>query len=275
MRTWAGAIGAVAALTAGCFEPTYPAGLICSERRTCPPGQMCGADGVCASVGGEIDASDVDASSPDAGATDASDLDASDLDASDVDAGDPDATSPPDASPPDASPPDAVPPDASPPDAPPPTCSLVPTMTGPDSPSGHVTRSSIIDPPYEGWRAFDGATSTLWISAIGQAPAWLAYEWTDGPRTALRYAITFTNGDLETRAPRDWTLQGWNGSSWVTVDTRSGVGPWLGSEIREFAVASPGSYSGYRLHVTDDNDPSAGIVVISITSLELFGPACP
>jgi hypothetical protein len=34
-------------LLAACFGPTYPEGLPCSERQTCPPGQACGVDGVC------------------------------------------------------------------------------------------------------------------------------------------------------------------------------------------------------------------------------------
>ncbi|WP_428261385.1 DUF4215 domain-containing protein [Haliangium sp.] len=31
----------------GCFDPSYPVGIPCSGRDTCPPGQTCSADGVC------------------------------------------------------------------------------------------------------------------------------------------------------------------------------------------------------------------------------------
>jgi alpha-tubulin suppressor-like RCC1 family protein len=45
---------ALTALGAGCFKPTYPEGLACSEGNTCPPGQTCDlATNVCMSeVGG-------------------------------------------------------------------------------------------------------------------------------------------------------------------------------------------------------------------------------
>jgi hypothetical protein len=48
---------------AGCFGPTYPEGIPCSERQTCPPGQRCGVDGICSSNAPGI----VDARLPDAG----------------------------------------------------------------------------------------------------------------------------------------------------------------------------------------------------------------
>jgi hypothetical protein len=149
----------------------------------------------------------------------------------------------------------------------------VPAMTGPSAPSGVVTRSGSYSAQYEAWQAFDGNASSadMWISAVFQTPAWLGYEWVDGPRTVTRYAINFSNGSLTSRAPRDWTLQGWTGSAWVVVDTRSAQTGWLGTERREYTVASPGSYSKYRLHVTDDNDERAGVVVVSINRLELLG----
>jgi hypothetical protein len=55
---------------AGCFGPTYPEGIPCSERQTCPPGQRCGVDGICSSNPvTSMDAAPaiVDARLPDAG----------------------------------------------------------------------------------------------------------------------------------------------------------------------------------------------------------------
>jgi hypothetical protein len=139
-----------------------------------------------------------------------------------------------------------------------------------DSPSVRITRSGVYDASYEAWQAFDGVGVTMWISAVFATPAWIAYEWTDGPRTVDSYAIYFINGDLTSRAPRDWTFQGWTGTEWKVIDTRSGEVAWQSSASRTFQISSPGAYTGYRLHVTDDNDAREGVVVISMGALELL-----
>ena len=152
---------------------------------------------------------------------------------------------------------------------------LVPPMTSATTPSGRVDRSGIIDDDrYDAWHAFDDSAGGLWISEQGIAPAWISYAWDDGPRTATRYAITFANGTLTSRAPRDWTLEGLSGSTWVEVDRRSGETDWA-NERREYTVASPGSYPAYRLNITEDNDDRQPIVAISIGRIELIGSGCP
>jgi hypothetical protein len=155
------------------------------------------------------------------------------------------------------------------------TCNtnLVPTMTSATSPSGVVSRSGVYDASFEAWQAFDSSNTTMWISEVFQTPAWIAYQWGSGARTVTSYAINFVNGSLTSRAPRDWTFEGWNGSSWNVIDTRSAQTGWLGVEHRAYTVASPGSYSRYRLNMSDDNDSRAGVVVVSMGRLELIG--CP
>ncbi|XXF79298.1 hypothetical protein P2318_05970 [Myxococcaceae bacterium GXIMD 01537] len=155
------------------------------------------------------------------------------------------------------------------------TCgsSQVPVMTSATLPSGVVTSSGIFGPAYDAWLAFDSvdSPSSMWISPVGQLPAWIGYEWTDGPRRIIRYAIRFVNGSLTSRAPRAWTLQGWNGTQWVVVDTRTNEVGWGGSERREYTLTSSATYSKFRLNVTEDNDSRTGIEVISMGRLELLG----
>ncbi|RKH21181.1 hypothetical protein D7X74_01985 [Corallococcus sp. CA047B] len=152
------------------------------------------------------------------------------------------------------------------------TCSsAVTAMTGPTTPAGSVTRSGVYSAAYEAWQAFDANSASLWISAVNQTPAWLAYQVPAGTAAVHRYALAFANGpSLTTRAPKDWTFQGWNGSAWVVLDTRTNQTGWGGFERREFTLSAPASYSQYRLHVTDDNDTRAGVVVISLNRLELI-----
>ena len=146
----------------------------------------------------------------------------------------------------------------------------VPAMTSATAPSGIVTQSGTYGSGYEGWKVFDSSDSTMWISATYQTPAWIGYEFAGAPRRVVNYSIRYVNGSIRTRAPRNWTLQGWNGSSWVILDARSGQINWGGVETRTFSVATPGYYNRYRLNVTDDNDTRTGVVVISMGKLFLY-----
>ncbi|QSQ14199.1 hypothetical protein [Myxococcus landrumensis] len=155
------------------------------------------------------------------------------------------------------------------------TCgtSQVPVMTSATLPGGIVTRSGVYSAGYEAWLAFDAvdSTSSMWISGLQQTPAWIGYEWTDGPRQIIRYAIRFANGSLTSRAPKDWTLQAWNGSQWVVVDTRTNEVNWGGTERRVYSLAASATSSKFRLQVTDDNDTRTGVEVVSMGRLELLG----
>ncbi|MCH9681306.1 MAG: hypothetical protein K0V04_07730 [Deltaproteobacteria bacterium] len=148
--------------------------------------------------------------------------------------------------------------------------SQVPTMASSNSPSGSVTRSGVYSSNYEAWKAFDNSPG-YWVSKTWQSPAWIAYEWDSGARRIEQYELHFNNGTLTSRAPRNWTLQGWNGNSWAVVDTQTNQTGWAGTEVRSFNVENPGFYSKYRLHVTHDNDNRANIVVVSLNELVLKG----
>jgi len=148
----------------------------------------------------------------------------------------------------------------------------VPTLTGNTS---AVSTSGDFSSSYLGWEAFVSQItgSSMWISETFETPAWIAYNFGSN-RVVNRYTITNTNGSLTSRAPKDFSLQGWNGSSWVTVDSRTNQTGWVSGTARSYDVASPGSYSQYRLHITDDNDARSGIVVISIGDLRFERCSC-
>jgi len=148
--------------------------------------------------------------------------------------------------------------------------SQVPAMTSLEGSAGRISRSGVYSSEYEAFNAFD-ATASLWLSAAFETPAWLQVDWFDCPRTITGYAVKFANGSsLTTRAPKDWTLEGYDGSSWVVVDSQANQTGWLGVERRAFVVAAPGSYGAYRFNITDDNDARPGVVVASIDEFELF-----
>lgn len=148
---------------------------------------------------------------------------------------------------------------------------LVPPMTSATAPSGTVTRSGAYDSSYEAWRVFDASLGSMWISAVTQTPAWIAYEFSDGPKKLNKYALHYANGSITTRAPKNWTFEGWSGSAWVVLDTRTNQTGWAGNERREFTLATPATYAKFRLNVTDDNDSRTGVEVISLGRMELIG----
>lgn len=148
--------------------------------------------------------------------------------------------------------------------------SSVPAMTGPNTPSGSVIQSGSFGAGFEGWRGFDSDNSSMWISAVNQTPAWLGYVFADGSKRIVSYSLRYVNGSILTRAPKEWSLLGWNGSSWTVIDTRTNEINWTGVEERSYTVAAPGFYSAYVLYVTDDNDTRAGVVVISLGKLSFI-----
>ncbi|MGC0328950.1 putative alpha-1,2-mannosidase [Streptomyces sp. SAI-170] len=72
-----------------------------------------------------------------------------------------------------------------------------------------------------------------------------------GPARAVQY--TLTSPADRTKAPTGWTLQGSDdGTTWETLDERSGETFRWDRQLRAFSVASPGSYGRYRLVLTGE-----------------------
>ncbi|MGW4047070.1 GH92 family glycosyl hydrolase [Streptomyces sp. NPDC004721] len=67
-----------------------------------------------------------------------------------------------------------------------------------------------------------------------------------GPVKAVQY--TLTSSADHTKAPAGWTLQASaDGTTWKTVDQRSGESFAWGKQTRPFTIAAPGTYQKYRL----------------------------
>jgi len=143
----------------------------------------------------------------------------------------------------------------------------VPTLT---SNTSAVSSSGIFNSTYQSWKAFDGDVSggSMWISDVFETPAWIAYDF-NFETVIESYLIRNCNGHpLTSRAPMDFTFEGWDGSDWVILDTRTGETNWISCQPRIYMVTEPGRYSRYRLYITDDNDIRDGVVVISISDLQ-------
>jgi hypothetical protein len=134
---------------------------------------------------------------------------------------------------------------------------------------GAVNRSGVYSPDYEAAQAFDADPNSMWISAVYETPAWIAYRAPDPLQIVTGYTLHFVNGKLTSRAPRDWQFLGWTTKGWVTLDQRAQETGWKGKDAREYRLARPGAYDAYCLVVTDDNDERAGVVVVSLGTLAL------
>lgn len=104
----------------------------------------------------------------------------------------------------------------------------------------------------------DANPDTKWLAFA--ATGWVRYQ-LGSPGRAVRYSLTSAN-DAPERDPRDWRLQGSNdGSSWTTVDTRTGIDFPSRFATRTFDVTSPAAYLYYRLDVTANH--SGGIIQLA------------
>jgi hypothetical protein len=152
---------------------------------------------------------------------------------------------------------------------------LVPRMYSNTTPIGQASASSIFSTTYLPWKAFDGddedAPWSRWISASTSpyTTQWLAYEFPE-PVTIMAYTILPETGSTTiNRTPKSWRLQAWTGSSWITLDTRTGytITDWQAENSRTFSVQYPKKYKKFRLWVTEVN----GSTVVSIRMFKLLG----
>jgi len=116
------------------------------------------------------------------------------------------------------------------------------TASNENTGSGEVAKNLTDDDPDTKWLAFARS-------------GWAAYRLGEA-RTAVRYALTSAN-DTPSRDPRDFRLEGSNdGTTWTTLDTRTGITFDERFQLRTFDVADPGSYVHYRLNVTANSGDS-------------------
>ncbi|ROS79206.1 GH92 family glycosyl hydrolase [Cellulomonas sp. PhB143] len=99
----------------------------------------------------------------------------------------------------------------------------------------------------------DGSPSTKWLTF--HSTGWATYRFAD-PVRITAYTLT-SAGDAEERDPKAWTVQGSNdGTTWTTVDQRSGQDFPDRLQTKTFEAATPGEYTYYRLDVTANNSGS-------------------
>lgn len=115
---------------------------------------------------------------------------------------------------------------------------------------------------YEVWRLFQDGAPNAWSSGDISAPWWVAYEFGGGnSKVIVKYALekSGVNG-----YPIAWNFEGWNGSSWDVLDTRSGS-PALGLN-NPFTFVNTTAYTKYRLYMTEND----GQLFVGLNALEMY-----
>ncbi|MBN1411324.1 MAG: discoidin domain-containing protein [Spirochaetales bacterium] len=121
-----------------------------------------------------------------------------------------------------------------------------------DSPSGEE-----ID------KLIDNSSSTKYLTF--HASGWVQFQ-ANASYVVTGYSITSAN-DAEERDPLTWTLQGSaNGSTWVTLDSRSGEDFPNRFQLKSYSFTNSASYSYYRLNMTNNSG-----TILQLAEWEIFG----
>jgi|AGFS01.1.fsa_nt_gi F5/8 type C domain. len=143
---------------------------------------------------------------------------------------------------------------------------ITPVMTANNAPTGYTaSASSQYDSGSPPWKAFDQTSSSTWISLnqpSSGSPQWVAIALPAAKKVTRYEVVNRLTGFIN--SPTAWTLQGFDGSNWLTLDTRSDTNN-TGGAVRSYAVTNPGTYSAYRLMVT--NCAQAGALTVGDLNL--------
>jgi len=132
--------------------------------------------------------------------------------------------------------------------------------------SGWTADSSLNNASFPPWRAFDKSISTS-AAPNSATLTWSITLTAPDPIAVHDYTIK-SGGAALTNMPSAWTFQGSNdGSSWITLDTRSAVAAWSANEARSFTLSAPKRFSRHRWAFT----ATQGGNTYNIPEIELAG----
>lgn len=120
--------------------------------------------------------------------------------------------------------------------------SLTPTMTNNTTPSGTASDSA---GGANAYRAFDLALTTQFT--VAGTTGYVEYDIGGGSKCVDAYWISFPSVADTQAAPSQWTIEGYNGSTWVVLDSQSGQSGWYNGQRRYFEFYNKNSYQKYKL----------------------------
>jgi hypothetical protein len=151
-------------------------------------------------------------------------------------------------------------------------------MTSNTTPSGTASASSSYSATAP-WYAFNngrglaGGTDGGWLSN-GTSTGTLEYDFASAPVVVKAYSMCpWSSDNWNTRVPTAWSLQGYNGSSWVSIDTRSVNANTFTQYFNNYytCLGNTTTYTNYRLNITANN----GNAYVGVQRLQLYGSGSP
>ena len=136
------------------------------------------------------------------------------------------------------------------------TTLATPLMTGYTT-SG-VTVSSTGSPEYTtdyAWHAFDRSNTETTFAGFSGATPVIVVDY-GASTTIASYSVVPRAAGFSSRNPVAWTIDVWNGTSWVTVDSRSGQSFATLSTTNSYTIASPVAANKIRFNCTANNGDS-------------------
>jgi hypothetical protein len=137
--------------------------------------------------------------------------------------------------------------------------------------TGYVVSASSQAPANGAYAAFNGSITDglVWGSADYQPGAWLQIQLPAAIKLAGYALLGYpSNGNY---GPSAWIFAGSNnGVNWTTLDTQTGVGNGSSRAVYPIAAANQGSYSFYRITISQTVGGLSGNYNPNITELELL-----
>ncbi len=116
---------------------------------------------------------------------------------------------------------------------------------------------------YDPWKAFAGENSG-WRTADGNTTGWLRISWGAGFEHVVNKYIINEVWSTTTLAPKDWTFEGYDGSSWHVLDTQTDYTDWVWLEDRTFSFVNSTAYQAYRINITENNGHASQLGVANL-----------
>ncbi|GGA81654.1 hypothetical protein GCM10011511_00740 [Puia dinghuensis] len=103
-------------------------------------------------------------------------------------------------------------------------------------------------------------------------PSWVSVTFTGGSQVVRGYSISAMDysGIGDQIAPTNWKFQAFNGFTWVTLDTRTGI-TFSAGQTRIFTTANNTAYSKYRLYITKT---FSSTTTMGVAQIQLFQSVC-
>jgi hypothetical protein len=146
---------------------------------------------------------------------------------------------------------------------------IIPVMTGYTTPSGIASASSEYNTSsYNAWKAFDKGV-TIWLTPQNVTAGWIAYEFTS-PKVITGYNLsgTFSVGTF----PKNFTFEGWNGSTWVVLHTVVGN---LNNSTYSATFTNTTAYIKYQVNITASVSSPDYVGISEITMYEANSSLVP